>query len=86
MNKRQIICEYLKANGVSKKEKIYDAINAQSWYYCNATKHFGEILSRMVNAGILEREKIGYYCLKDGVVFEGSKCVSNDPNQLDMVL
>lgn len=30
-------------------------------YYCNTDKHLGDVLSRMVNNGLLERVKKGYF-------------------------
>ena len=34
------------------------------FYYCNEEKHVGELLSRMIKSGILERVKRGTYKLK----------------------
>ena len=33
------------------------------WYYHNAPKHLGDLLSRMVKSGLLHRPKRGYYAL-----------------------
>ena len=45
------------------------------WYFRNEAKHLGDVLSRMVNSGLLCRPKRGYYYL-------GSKPVP--PNQMSL--
>ena len=61
MTEKQIqLLNFAKGNGgeISKKEAV--AVIGQS-YYCNAGKHTGEVLSRMVKARLLVRVKIGFY-------------------------
>jgi hypothetical protein len=59
MNKQKQVIQYLIENGESKKQDIYKAM--QFGYYHNWEKHFGELLSRMVKNGMVERVSIGVY-------------------------
>lgn len=44
-----------------------DAVNLIGGkYYCNAEKHVGDVLSRMVNEGMLQRIKPGQFVLGTG--------------------
>ena len=63
MNKQQdkrtaIIAHVAKHGRITKKEAVEIA---GSGYYYNAEKYVGEILSRLVNAGVLKREKPGVF-------------------------
>lgn len=58
--KRQLILEYLyKSEKPVKKEDIVEKF--KSLYYCNSSKHIGDILSRLVNSGQVIRVKNGWY-------------------------
>lgn len=59
MNKQKQVIEYLIKNGQSKKVDIYKGI--QFGYYHNWSKHFGELLGRMVKNGSIEKVSIGVY-------------------------
>ena len=48
-------------------------------YYHNTQKHLGDVLTRLINNGMLKRTKIGYYKLGLGI-----KKVFKDPAQTDM--
>lgn len=60
--KQQAIINYLKA-GERQKSQIVNRFSA--WYYHNASKYIGEILGRMVEAGMIIRVKKGLYRLPD---------------------
>lgn len=47
------------------KKQLMDALYVQGWYYCNESKHFGEVLSRLIKSGHLKREKKGLYSLNE---------------------
>lgn len=57
-DKQKQIFEYI-ADGELIKRDIVKQF--QGWYYCNAAFHIGNILSRMVKAGLLERPRHGVY-------------------------
>lgn len=52
-----------KNDGYISKQEAVEQIGG--FYYNNADKYVGEVLSRMVKAGILVRFKIGHYKLND---------------------
>lgn len=59
-SKRQLILEYLYNAGTPvKKEDIVERFD--SFYYCNSSKHIGDMLSRLVNSGQVSRVKNGWY-------------------------
>lgn len=58
---RDKVIQYLKDHGVTSKSELYSSCCGN--YYYNGSKHFGEILSRMVISGVIERPKHGYYSL-----------------------
>lgn len=62
--KRQKIIEFCKKNGnrITKK----DAMSLIDDYYCNGEKHVGEVLSRLVKSGVLERIKPGLFKIAEG--------------------
>lgn len=47
--------------GDTEKTKSQIVHKFNSWYYFNSSKHIGEILSRMVNTGLLIRIKKGVF-------------------------
>jgi len=59
VSKQQEISMYLAKVPCATIEEIYK--NVTFSYYCNANKHLGEILSRMVKDGKIERVKKGLY-------------------------
>lgn len=62
-DKQQIIFDYVKSNGQITKQKAVEFIGKN--YYCNADKHVGDVLSRMVKSGLLKRIKPGLFELGD---------------------
>ena len=56
---QQQVLDYLAIAEVAPISEIYDHCNVN--YYANATKHFGALLSRMVQRGQLERVKNGVF-------------------------
>lgn len=76
--KQQKIIEFLMTHETMTKN---DAMGLIDDYYCNGAKHVGDILSRMVKRGFIERIKPGLF--KRGT----TKTVVRDfkdPNQLDL--
>lgn len=63
MNKQQEIFKYLSTVESADINEIYK--NVTFSYYCNANKHLGEILSRMVKSGKIERVKKGVFRVKN---------------------
>ena len=59
------IVNYLIINGTKSKKELMAALHVQGWYYCNESKHFGEVISRLVKAGHIKREKKGLYSIND---------------------
>lgn len=57
--KQSAILSYLKVNSAISKQEAVRIIGKS--YYCNADKHVGDVLSRMVKSGLLIREKRGQY-------------------------
>lgn len=58
------------------KQQILDEFG--HWYYYNASKHIGDVLSRMVTSGFLHRPKRGVYDIG------GSKKETIDSDQLSL--
>jgi len=54
-------------------------------YYYNTNKHVGDVLSRMVKNGLLERPKKGYYKLTGRQNKHFNKDFVNDPNQTTLL-
>lgn len=50
-------------NGELTKKQAVEAIGGR--YYCNADHHVGEVLSKMVKAGLFERIKPGHFKVKN---------------------
>jgi len=50
-------------------------------YYCNTSKHVGDVLSRMVKSNLLRRVKNGVFEVSTGIK---NDYVENDPNQLEI--
>jgi predicted transcriptional regulator of viral defense system len=69
-DQRKII-NFIYAKGTATKADIVALDGGQ--YYCNANKHIGDRLSRMVNSGMLERVKPGVFRIGSG------KNPGNDP-------
>ena len=59
MEKQLEIQKYLSTVPSATIDEIY--ANVSFSYYCNANKHLGEILSRMVKSGKIERIKKGLF-------------------------
>lgn len=65
------------SNRITKK----DAMAIINDHYCNGQKHVGDVLSRMVKAGMLIREKPGVFVLGKG---KRNKRTVEDNNQPEM--
>lgn len=64
MTDKQIqVFDYVRSNGQITKQQAVELIGKS--YYCNADKHVGDVLSRMVKAGLLKRIKPGLFELGD---------------------
>lgn len=61
-NQRKLILEYIAQNGTITKKQATEI--CKHFYYSNASKYVGEILSSLVKAGVLERVKRGTYQFK----------------------
>ena len=57
--KQKILLELIKQNGEMQKSAIVE--HCDGWYYANADKHVGDILSRMVESNLIHRPKQGLY-------------------------
>ena len=79
----QIMQHIEKYGSITKKEAV--TILGRHYYY-NASKHVGELLSRMVKSGHITREKRGTYVKPKGVhLSPDSKTLKMiNPNQLNM--
>lgn len=84
MSYQQVIGEYLKQNGTSKKSDMYKDLKVSSWYYANASKHFGDILSRMVKNGLIIRISKGVYEFGNYSP-RNKKYFSTDKNQTSLI-
>ena len=62
-DQRKII-DFIYAKGTATKAEIVALDGGQ--HYCNADKYIGDRLSRMVNAGMLERVKPGVFRIGSG--------------------
>lgn len=62
-DKQQMVFDYVRSNGQITKQKAVELIG--KIYYCNADKHVGDVLSRMVKAGLLKRIEPGLFELGD---------------------
>lgn len=56
------IIRYLKDAKEASLQEIYDNVNFG--YYHNGNKHLGDVLSRMVKSGMIERVKKGTFRLR----------------------
>jgi predicted HTH transcriptional regulator len=83
MDKQKEILKFVYKNGETTKKEI---IEAMPWdYYCNDSKHFGDIISRMVKNGSLKRIKRGVYEYNaDKTIKTGNKIVPVDPTQTNL--
>lgn len=63
---------------VTKKEVV---ARYKGWYYTNAAKHIGDMLPRMVKAGMLIREKPGVFLVGKGTK-DNPATIEN--NQIDL--
>jgi hypothetical protein len=52
-------------------------------YHCNASKHVGDVLSRMVNSGLLKRLKNGHFEVFEKKTETVEKTIN--PNQLELL-
>lgn len=64
-----------KNGGIVTKTQVCEVIT----FYCNTEKHVGNILSRMVKANLLKREKPGVFIKSSGIKQE-----DKDPNQTEI--
>lgn len=65
-DKRRALINFAFANNRAiTKQQAVDLIGRT--YYCNGDKHTGDILSRLVNAGIFIRIKPGHFKLADAL-------------------
>lgn len=76
-DKQKIIFDFVRENGSITKKTAVDKIGGS--YFINASKHVGDVLSRMVKSGLLKRVKNGVFEL--GV--RTNKNTVNE-NQLDL--
>lgn len=58
-NQKAIINKAKENDGQITKKEAVELIGGN--YYCNAGKHVGYVLTRMIKSGLLERIKIGVY-------------------------
>jgi hypothetical protein len=63
-SKQQTIIDHCRTSGTITKKHAVSMLSC--YYYCNADKHVGEILSRMVNACKLRRISAGVLELGSG--------------------
>lgn len=77
-NKQSQVLAFLRKVDSANKSEIYE--NVDFGYYLNWQKHLGELLSRMVKRGLIERVEKGVYRIKDKPKskFDLTK---KDPNQ-----
>jgi len=61
---QRTIYNFIRANGTATTADIVALEGGQ--YYCNAEAHIGTRLSRMVNAGMIERVKPGVFRIGNG--------------------
>lgn len=54
-----------------------------SRYYHNQAKHTGEVLTRMVKAGLLKRVKVGDYQISTPQKAKGKRCSQNQSSLFD---
>ena len=76
-DKQKKILSWFKENEILTKKDAVKLIGG--YYYCNGSKHTGDVLTRMVKSGLLVRTKIGSYVKgvgKRNTVFE-----TENPNQ-----
>lgn len=69
----EILKLFYKKKKLTKKEVVEEF---GGWYYCNESKHIGDILSRMVKRGLIHREGRGVYAIGPD-----KKTAPTDPNQ-----
>jgi predicted transcriptional regulator of viral defense system len=79
-NKQKEILKLFSPRGLVVSKKDIVTVYGSS-YYCNAEKYIGEILSRMVKNGMLERVKPGFFKLGPG---PEKKKVVEDKNQMTL--
>lgn len=81
-DKQKSIIGFALKNGdkITKKEAVQ---LIGSCYYCNASKHVGDVLSRMVKAGLLERVKAGTFIIGKNRRQTAQGVVN--PNQLNLL-
>ena len=64
-NNQAEILRFVKANGgKATTAQIVEEFSHN--YFCNAETHLGAVVRRMVNAGLIVREKRGVYALGNG--------------------
>lgn len=83
-DKQTVILQTLQDKESMSKSELMEELQVNRWYYANYEKHFGEILSRMVNSGLIDRISKGKF------KFKSSKRISNYPevakNQTELFL
>jgi hypothetical protein len=79
--RRQVIINICRQNGTVTKKEIVDIAQKGCWYYCNASKYVGEILSTLVKQGHLVRLKAGTFKLGSGARITSQV---EDPKQISL--
>lgn len=75
---------YLKKVKCATIEQIYE--NVSFYYYCNANKHLGALLSRMVKSGKIARVQKGLFMYIDAKTYLDNRMKEiHNPNQLKLV-
>ncbi len=81
--KQKEILEFIQESKDSQitKQQAVDLIGG--CYYCNESKHTGDVLTRMVKRGLLKRVSRGVYERGPGIKYE--KETINNPNQIKLL-
>ncbi len=80
--KQKLIYQFIKSKG---EASLQDIASAMPWaYYYNQNKHFGDVLSRMVRIGLIERIKPGVFKLSSRYYNKSPTLNIPYPQQLEM--